>query len=149
MKVIFLDIDGVLNSRRYHPRRYFEPDLVARLNQITRATGAKIVISSARRRSHAYDELTQILRKAGVEGDVIGRTGYDPRVCGRQRGDEIIEWLNLNPDVTRIVILDDRDDMRHIGPALVPTNPAIGLEDKHVHKAIAMLGGPKRHVANP
>jgi thiol-disulfide isomerase/thioredoxin len=61
IKVIFLDIDGVLNSHEYwvseryktyngnietHPNYEISPDLVDTLNKIIEATKAKIVVSS-------------------------------------------------------------------------------------------------------
>jgi len=55
MKVNFLDIDGMLNSGQYIkvldgdfdvPINQMDPVAVARLNTITDATGAKIVVSS-------------------------------------------------------------------------------------------------------
>lgn len=162
MKVLFLDIDGVLNSmqmwrrleREYpnqrddfwetfndHPERELDVRHVPLLNRITNTTGAKIVISSAWRLFHEHEALKGILKGIGVTGEIIGRTGNDPTMVSRQRGDEIREWLELHPEVTHFVILDDGSDMRPVGRGLVQTSLEKGLEDKHVRKAIQMLQG--------
>ena len=57
MKIIFLDIDGVLCTAKSvgllktnidgRLAKQFDPDCVVRLNHITDATGAQIVISSS------------------------------------------------------------------------------------------------------
>ena len=55
MNIIFLDVDGVLNSKKYKkeigskfddPQYQIDPNAVAKLQQIVAMTNAKIVISS-------------------------------------------------------------------------------------------------------
>jgi hypothetical protein len=84
MKVVFLDLDGVLNTFEDHPPGAhtkvktpsgiiitvgvggdFSPDLVANLNMITDQTGAKIVVHSTWRHTYDLGELREILAKAG------------------------------------------------------------------------------------
>ncbi len=102
MRVIFLDVDGVLNSERYaleleekhkalghaepaSPKRettcdcfklYHQIDRAAvkRLNVIVRATGAKIVVSSTWRKLFDRDELQRILREHGMRAEIVGET---------------------------------------------------------------------------
>lgn len=82
MKLIFLDIDGVLNSERscdYYVEKKSNQWLriapwkphVKQLNRIIKETGAKVVISSTWR-DKAY--LGMILAMAGFEGDIVGKT---------------------------------------------------------------------------
>ena len=72
MKIIFLDIDGVLNtisnwgSRPIEKR--FSPGCVAALNKITEHTGAKIVISSSWKNIMGYQELSDLLHSVGIKG---------------------------------------------------------------------------------
>jgi hypothetical protein len=51
MKIIFLDIDGVLNcDNTRNPRRFpyvIDPRLLARLKRLLKATHAKVVLSSS------------------------------------------------------------------------------------------------------
>lgn len=124
MKIIFLDIDGVLNDNAFWKERHdtlekklkenkmshFEfgvsqinPKKVALLNKITQATGAKIVISSSWRNGK---DIKEILKGAGVEAEILGITpnGFTqfyeadyPK--GRSyRGCEIQAWIDKNFD---------------------------------------------------
>lgn len=97
MKIIFLDVDGVLNimSDSYRtfmkPRgQHIEPHLVQRLNYLIEKTEAKVVISSSWR--HDMEDLEKQLTEQGFKywEDVIGKTGHDPEGW---RGNEIKEWL--------------------------------------------------------
>lgn len=169
MKVIFLDLDGVANSRDYllHRRHLHRPTphsidatTVPRLNAITDRTGAKIVISSSWRLA-PYPEhdpgpvwrLRRILETHGVTGDIIDVTPSfferysdhpeDDTIVGvcKERGHEIQAWLDEHPEVTAFAILDDRDDMVHLKHRLVQTSYEFGLLDEHVERVVAMLNG--------
>ena len=120
MKVIFLDIDGVLNhyywyrERRFkcklpHPLDDFDPKSVSYLNNITDITGAKIIISSSWR----FDpDIVNILHKVGITGEIIGCTPDLYNIYGSLcRGKEIDVVLNKRPDIERYIILDDDTDM--------------------------------------
>lgn len=91
MKIVFLDIDGVLNhelwakERFYRKqqenesdeefnRNFFDPNSVSLLNHLTNKTGAKIVVSSSWRIGRSTDELRELLKSMGVEAEVIGKT---------------------------------------------------------------------------
>lgn len=154
-RVIFLDFDGVLNSREYMKSRPAEhadfddiddvdPDAVARVQRIVDATDARIVISSTWRLLHELDELRDILKARGLTtGKVVAAT---PALHDKDRGDEIQRWLDMASIFTRrpegIVILDDDSDMGGLLPWLVKTTFDKGLTDYHVTKAIEMLSKP-------
>jgi hypothetical protein len=108
MKVIFLDIDGVLNTRKTVERwRGFigiDATLARRFTQLQQATGASVVLSSTWRLERNWKA---IMRNNGVVG-VIDRT---PDLPGRSRGEEIEAWLAANPEVRAYAILDDESDM--------------------------------------
>lgn len=152
MKVVFLDIDGVLNSRQfikalYHQNgkgglvREFCPICSSNLVYIlSEVPDAKIVVSSSWRISTSLEELRDILNEQiGVEKDrVIDVTlNFSPR--GRDRGYEIQDWLDLHPEVTKFVILDDSSDMAHLMPYLVRTKWDLGLMIDKADEAIKML----------
>jgi hypothetical protein len=121
MKIIFLDIDGVLNHQKWYefrhknvdiklvaseyPKYEFDPNSVECLNWITDATGAKIVVSSTWRHGKTVEELQELLKSVGVTGEVIGKTpsfGSPKNYDGRgenpgytiPRGCEIDYWLD-------------------------------------------------------
>lgn len=131
MKVIFLDIDGVVNSVRsmiaLHDeyiaswgvseenarnkllRNHIDPMAVKLLNRIT-DLGVKYVISSSHRKLYRdLDKLREHIAGLGLTGEVIGATGDDPRGF---RGNEIAEDLNNYGNcITHWCIVDDSDDM--------------------------------------
>lgn len=154
--VIFLDVDGVLNSAEYHRERHvrgrkpLDPVAVRRLNHLTDRTGARIVISSSWRQ-WGFLNVRQMLKDAGVTGWIVSRTpildsgrtetgiyGWVPR------GVEIASWLaSTRTPVDRFVILDDEDDMAHVGHRLVRTSHDVGLTDEDVARAHFLLTGKR------
>lgn len=161
MKVIFLDVDGVLNSTHWyirnhkrHPERCrvdtaINPRFVRNLKKIVDKTGAKIVLSATCRgavRKNKMHYLRKIFKEYGLE-----IYDYTPHT-GMERGIDIQEWLNHHLNVTNIVIIDDDSDMCHLTEYLVKTinfykKPLLwyfkeGLCDKKVKEAICMLKIP-------
>ncbi len=149
MKVIFLDIDGVLVNtdallagRKLDGNVRFAPECVRALNAITEATGAALVISSNWRRFNK--DMFAILAENGVRGQIIGQTpdlGTVRRsgvVVTVDRGREILAWLSLHrPE--RFIILDDEDDMGDLLPRLVQTDYSTGLTESDAQRAIGLL----------
>jgi hypothetical protein len=161
MRVLFLDIDGVLNSADYlrnrrHVRRptphSIDAPTVPRLNAVTDRTGAALVISSTWRLSSGAAQLPYVLRDHGVTGRVVGMTPSlmeetgEVQPCGyrslrrRERGHEIQAWLDAHPECARFAIVDDNSDMAHLRHRLVQTTWERGLQDEHVETLCALLG---------
>ncbi len=157
MKVIFLDVDGVLNSElsREQERNNFDNWMehevsemhVNNLKKIVDATGAQIVLSSSWRFDHPkatgrdfiVDPLMKVLdRKLKAVGlDIIDVT---PDLRGKIRGAEIQDWLDRHSEVERFVILDDDVDMKdEQKPFFVNTTFKNGLTDELANKAIEIL----------
>lgn len=131
MKIIFLDIDGVLNHERFYKERFekrydegaiaypyseIDPESVSNLNVLIKETGAKVVISSTWRHS-GIDYCLDALKFHGFDGEIIGATP-DLRSNDSLRGNEILKWVKDNKDLvgeyynfTEYVILDDDSDM--------------------------------------
>lgn len=160
MNLIFLDIDGVLNSVESMIRRKRERDgadvenredrddwpdetLVARLNRLIHATESCVVISSSWRILTPYDKLKAFLVMCGIPEPVI--IGATPRFPGKTRGTEIKHWLYEHrheiAEFDNFVILDDDSDMAPFMSHLVKTKNAVGLQDADVEKAIRILKG--------
>lgn len=157
MKVIFLDVDGVLNSEfsRDKERNNFDNWMehevsemhVNNLKKIVDATGAQIVLSSSWRFDHPKatgrdfiaDPLMKVLdRKLKAVGlDIIDVT---PDLRGKIRGAEIQDWLDRHSEVERFVILDDDVDMmEEQKPFFVNTTFKNGLTEEMANKAIEIL----------
>ena len=120
MKVIFLDVDGVLNVMSDSYRTFMKPEghhieyhLVDRLNYIMAKTDAKIVISSSWKSS--MDDLEFQLKQEGFRywDKVIGRTPFSGEMDTRgeqsgYRGLQIQYWLKHNAEkIKRYVVLED------------------------------------------
>jgi|GEM_PF-731461 len=117
MKVIFLDIDGVLNCRKTpNPRKLpyiVDKRLLARLKKLLDRTGAKVVLSSTWR----IDPIgLYAARHWGVPFiDVCPDMPKSPR-CK-----EVLAWLSNHPKVTRFVVIDDEDDQLDRLPLFQPS----------------------------
>jgi hypothetical protein len=108
-KIIFLDIDGVLNvcfEGRDEYGRYFHPHFVENLRYIIEKTQAKIVISSTWRFSGLII-MQEMWEKRNLPGEVIDIT---PHIDICKRGEEIQFWLDNN-QISNYVIIDDDTDM--------------------------------------
>ncbi len=151
MKIIFLDVDGVLNSERFFaekakdglwvsdnfPYSEIDPLAVTNLNKIIDETGAMVCVSSTWRHGRTRTELQEILDKCGFTGTVIDKT---PACDNRIRGHEIKLWSNKARPFERYVILDDDKDMLPEQlPYFVNTHFSTGLDDEATEKAIAIL----------
>ena len=115
IKVIFLDIDGVLNVIPQGNDRFgaiFHEHFVDNLKRIIDETGAKIVISSTWRMS-GLPGMIEMWEERNLPGEVIGIT---PNFMWRtgstlQRGKEIDAYLDEHPEIEKYVIIDDDSDM--------------------------------------
>lgn len=151
MKVIFLDIDGVVNcnstEETFNGFIFVEDRKVEMIKQIVDATGAKIVLSSTWRDGWnnddtchplypEFDALRTKFKEFGME--FISKTPWDKN---GYRGNEIDAWLKnwSGEPVEKFVILDDDCDMKPHGARLIQTSWLKGIEDKHVKRAIKML----------
>lgn len=150
-KIIFLDIDGVLNSeksaRQFGTRYRFAKPNVAALNEILRQTDARIVIASSWREAMMLSEIVGYLERDGVlAGRVAGKTQF----LQKARGLEIDAWLHSVPyAVSSFAILDDRDDMEMHRARLVQINPQVGLNMAQAQRAIELLLTPWKSTPLP
>ncbi len=154
MKLIFLDIDGVLNrdsTRIAAPSgcMFVEDELVERLRRIYCRTHARIVLSSSWRmgwyelasgrmdtpNAMDYQALSEKLLSSGIP--INGHTEILP---DRSRAGEIARYVAREPDVEAFVILDDMA-IRGLETHQVRTNPELGLTEDDVEKAIEILRG--------
>ena len=106
MRVIFLDIDGVLNcDQTQNPRKFpyvVDRKLLRRLKRLLDRSGAKIVLSSTWR----CDPVGLLAAKYwGIPFiDVCPDRPKSPRYK------EMLAWLKVHRKVTRFAVLDDQDD---------------------------------------
>jgi len=164
-RVLFLDIDGVLNSHEYWDRLtadtknkmriipggegQIDPVAVSRLEVILKDTGCDVVISSTWRRLLEVETIVDLFIKKGLSPfyrnrfigatDTINVPMDDPNRTTKERGLQIQRWLDANLEYTKVAILDDDSDMAHLMPYLIKTNILTGLLDEHVVQIIMLF----------
>ena len=153
MKIIFLDVDGVLNTSRTQRRlacsnefTFVDTRKVLRLRDIVERTGAKLVLSSTWRLGADKDAFyleREALRELAAEFRRVrcprwfDVTPYLPRA---KRWQEINAWL-MNHDTDDFIILDDvGEELKPFDDKLVLTNVHEGLTKERAELAIQMLG---------
>jgi hypothetical protein len=145
VKVLFLDIDGVLNSHRTayafggfpfdvaKHRSRFDEVAIALVRNICKAAGAQIVLSSSWRNDKHWERIGP-----GLGLEIVDRT---PNHHQRPRGEEIAAWLSSHPEVECYAILDDDGDMLDEQmPRFVQTPHEDGLTFALAQKLAALLG---------
>lgn len=165
MNIIFLDIDGVVNTlmisttpfntnrgtisrNGFYYKLNTPNDLevsnvqaVMWLNKLCKKTNSKIVITSTWRiEKDGFEKAKKALYNTGLLKDIeiIGATPY----LSSNRGYEIKEWLKNNKNVINYVILDDDCDMlKEQRKHLVLINTFYGFGFPDYKKAIDILEG--------
>src|SRR6516164_2653766 len=107
VKVLFLDIDGVVNNK--HTKENFkglimgiDPAMAALVQRIVRNTGCEVVLSSSwRLYQYSRDEVERKVCKFADITPIL----YAPR------GYEIKAWLTLHPEIQHYAILDDSESI--------------------------------------
>src|SRR5690606_38105510 len=138
--------------------RFLDPAAVARLDGLVERSGAELVLSSSWRIHTNVEHMQRLLDAVGCRARLRDRTprpdehdpavyrrwhGHDAPADGRlARGYELQQWLDGQPDVEGIVILDDGTRMGHLLPWLVRTSALRGLCDEHVELALTCLARP-------
>jgi hypothetical protein len=136
MKVLFLDIDGVVNRvgtrQRFRGFMGIDPFLASRVGKIILDTEAAVVLTSTWR-------IFQGGRKE-VDRHVHQTFDVTPTADTGFRGEEVKMWLDQHPEVTRYAILDDDTDFYDDQP-LFKTNWRTGITDEVAQQVIAFLNG--------
>lgn len=150
MKVIFLDVDGVLNSKdwlesnRVRKENSVNPEKVKLLAEIVQNTNATVVLSSTWRyipEHPMFVHLTDILGQNGIKIH-----SFTPKLDGN-RPKEIKAWIEKQQEEVQFISIEDdfsEDDYRKYGieDFLVKTSyygENGGLQRNHVEQAIRLL----------
>ena len=166
-KVIFLDIDGVLNDEgeEYAKGVKIDMNMVRRLGRIVEETDADVVLSSSWKRGYndfvengfktknldkAFSELHEALKSVGIT--IRGITPISQESGPRARSFEIREWLMKCHGIFSYVILEDDTfwswgflqrnvvNTITIDPSRDKYDRIVkGLTDAHVEKAVSIL----------
>ena len=161
-KILFLDIDGVLNTKWWYtqmdrntPRdKYgyaFDPRAVANLKKIVEETGADIVMSSSWK-SMGLSQMKEMWSVRNLPGNIIDITpdylsesllnsDLNNDEVLYERGCEIKGWLSLHKDeAIHYAILDDMDDiLPEQQQRFVQTDPELGITEADAKTIICIL----------
>ena len=149
MKIIFLDVDGVLNHE-HDSTGTMKPKLLSHLGDLVRKTSSKIVLSSTWRH---HPELCQritsaIVSVAKIPADTLVSMTGDSRPGNLGRAEEIAEWLNnyttQSANTTPIstwVVLDTANlgGVPFFAGHFVHINEKVGLNKRTLKLAIKIL----------
>lgn len=153
MNIIFLDIDGVINTDRQIRINdlkqvkgiEFDPIAMENLKKIIIETKAKIVIISTwkvhrEKEGFLWVELIRNLKKYSIDEesihDVTPYLGeYKPEI----RIKEINTYLEKNKNIDRYVILDDQWDMGNLNPSFIRCLSFKGITEEIKKEAIEKL----------
>lgn len=161
MKVIFLDIDGVLNYENcdasYGNSYFVVKDKLRLVSELVEETGAQIVLTSTWRygakdmeqghesfEAGLYEALLHALDDVGLE--IYDCTGEE-EAC---RGLEIKKWLMQNNGIESFVIVDDLDEEQFelLEDFLIQTDIMRGIERSHIELAKRILNEKRNNLTN-
>jgi hypothetical protein len=158
-KIIFLDLDGILNSENYFSEikpiwfkpeeilsgknldEAIDPKAVTQLNRIIDETGANIVLSSHWRLWLPLSKICDILVVRGLKKQFVKNFIDKTPVGSGERQKDIKLWLSENKDIKNFIILDDKpkSDFIEIIDHFVHCKEKKGLTIKRANKAIKLL----------
>lgn len=152
MKVIFLDIDGVLTP--YYRKYRLSLEKIKLICDIIKETEAKIVISSSWR--HGSKDAEEFVRKnlynapfrleEGLQEAANEYGNFIDAIVGLTdtihsiRGEQIQRYLDSHPEIENYVIIDDDSDMLDDQLChFVQTDTYEGITEREVRLAIDVL----------
>lgn len=161
-RVIFLDIDGVLNSNlgndplqgEISNGSFIDEKKIKLLASLIETTNAQIILHSGWRfwfdskckpLCKEAEKLMDLLHKNGLQ-----LNGFTPDLTTEEirknkkfslvKADEILSWLNAHKNVTKWVVLDDLDlHNTQIEQHQVKPDPAVGLTLENIRQAEEIL----------
>ena len=149
-KVLFLDIDGVLNKENtVEGVKETRKDRITGEEEIHVYTGLdKVLVDRYLSWLKDKDDLDVVLssdwRKYPGFRDILNDNGIFwedvTPVFNHNRGTEINHWLYKHPWYTHIAILDDNIRMKPVAKYFVQTSIYHGLQTKHLRKVNKLLG---------
>lgn len=136
MKIVLLDIDGVLNHKQTPFNQKVDAICVKRLNTIIDSHACWIVVISAQRIGKTLGQVRELLLELGVRGRLAGMTPEIGGYGGRDK--EITAWIE-EYGYHRMVLIDDTESQEYKDIQVQPDWTNGGLQDKHINEANEIL----------
>lgn len=142
--IVFLDIDGVLNSLGSvlalgNPSLHLDPVSIGLVARLCKETDAKIVVSSSWRIGKTVSALQNELDGLGawaLADRFVARTGDGHN---GHRGRQIHEWMQAHGERPYVIVDDDSDMLPEQQPYFVHTTWEDGFRAKHYRAALKIL----------
>jgi hypothetical protein len=156
VKILFLDIDGVLNSKLYYKYIYkpengwsrFDPYCVVLIKRLIEEFSLRIVITSTWRNG-----IVDRLMKELEENELVYHLHQDwhtPIIRPASRGQEIKLWLDDHPEATEYLIIDDNENLLEYQlDRFVKTDNYAGMAQEHYNQARNILLSEKEYMILP
>lgn len=156
MKIIFLDVDGVIKPYNSEtPLMGLNSTCTKNLKELLEKTGAKIVLSTSWRENKVdLDFLIHQLSKYNInQDDIVGSTPilwelqYGMNKWEGSRGHEIESFIKSNLiDIEKFVILDDDPspalkDWTELNGLFIQTEMSVGFDENKIKQAIDFFNG--------
>lgn len=166
MKVIYLDVDGVLNHAETGILQssgpiiqqidmeneqgiadvMIEPECMDVLNELVERSGAKLILSSSWFHVFGLEKTERILKLGGLKHDLMDHT---PRKLSSDRHHEISFSLSDYPEITSYVVIDDmpknwfyKHKSRVVQTYMEKEEGKGGLLPHHIDEALRILDLP-------
>ena len=129
MRIVFLDIDGVLNSDAWDNKRQttsndflkdqFDPEAINLLNELLERIDAQIVLASTWRLNFDLEQMNELFSSIGIKRGIVSFTPNLNAGAGYlTRGNEVLKWIIDNKNIIKskplsysdYIILDDKAD---------------------------------------
>jgi hypothetical protein len=151
---ILLDIDGVLvttpawKTVEQHEDGFmkFNEEASRNLAELVRNTDAEVVLTTTHRITYSVDKWIDILRKRGIPVTKLTKLNALTAIEEmKDRGTEILEWVQNIAISSKYVILDDDLSINnlptHVKDKWVKTQSLLGFNKECLDQAIKILQG--------
>lgn len=153
-KIIFLDIDGVLNHEKWYSETVgnknvgyngnIDPFSVSLINEIIDKTDAKIIISSTWKFDFT-STCTKLYEAGLINGSIIDKT---PNYQYGVRGNEIKGSIDINKIKQYVILDDDCDMLLEQKDNFIHVDSFVGVTKENVIQAIKILNNESKNSSN-
>lgn len=151
MNIIFLDIDGILNTSA---DRRINRNMIKRLSGLVKETNSKVILHSGWRfwfnenmqplngqAKNLQEELwKEGITLSGKTPDLSDEDIKKSQAFSKVKASEILSWLDRQSDVDGWAVLEDLDLKNEtIKKHQIMPDPDTGLTDEDIDKAMALI----------